>query len=227
MGRPDGSRSRRIADSGWGRWWAPEIITGGMRAGSPFHINSARNLHLYDTTMFLLAAHPISSRPSVNSIPSDIILEIVTYLHSLSDKLNFSRTVIISLSRAVPPNTHHSLQSSHIFARVIPSIYSSVELDGIEECEATLSMLAQSPHLARHVRKLVVHPESTGSRRQPKFLRAWNYAHTVSSLVGAACQHMDALHTFSWDGEDSLPDDAMWEELRTWCVAPSQSNLPS
>lgn len=79
-------------------------------------------------------------------------------------------------------------------------------------------MLTRTPALARHVQKLTVRPEYDGKRKQPEFIRAWNHAHIVSSLVASASKHMDALHTFSWDGEDTLPDDVMWADLRKWCV---------
>ncbi|THH32504.1 hypothetical protein EUX98_g1695 [Antrodiella citrinella] len=142
---------------------------------------------------------PRYSRHNINTIPSDILLEVVSYLYSLSDRLNFSRT------------------SSRIFPRVIPSIYATVDLQGIDECEPTLSMLARTPALARHVQKLIVHPDGVGKRKQHESIRAWNCAHTVSSLVAAASKHMDALHTFAWDGEDTLPDDLMWSELQKSC----------
>lgn len=87
-------------------------------------------------------------------------------------------------------------------------------------------MLARTPALARHVQKLLVHPESSLKNSQPEFVRSWNHARTVSSLVAAASKHMDALRHFGWDGEDTLPDDRMWADLRRGYVPFATSHHP-
>ena len=45
-------------------------------------------------------------------------------------------------------------------------------------------------------------------------LRAWDNAGAVSRAVMKVARHLDALARFEWDGEDMLPDDRMWSELR-------------
>lgn len=101
---------------------------------------------------------------------------------------------------------------------MIPAVYASVELQGPAQCEATLGMFQRCPEIARHVQKLVVRPEKLPNRKRRKLLRAWDNAGTVSRLVAAAARRLDVLQVFEWDGEDMLPDDRMWADLRLQCV---------
>lgn len=76
-------------------------------------------------------------------------------------------------------------------------------------------MLAMTPTLARHVQKLTVHPERVLAEHERSGRHhVWNHAPVVSCLIAEAASHMDALHTFSWDGDDVLPTDRMWAKLR-------------
>ena len=67
---------------------------------------------------------------------------------------------------------------------------------------------------------LAVHPEDdaaaplSSSSSQLQHLRAWDCAGVVSRAVVKAAAHLDALARFDWVGEDMLPDDRMWAELR-------------
>ncbi|EMD37352.1 hypothetical protein CERSUDRAFT_114029 [Gelatoporia subvermispora B] len=133
------------------------------------------------------------------AMPTDILLEITTYL-TRSDAL------------------HLSLASSGIYFQTISALYASVELHGPEQCDATLGMLEQCPAVARHVRKLVVRPEKHTKPQRHDVARFWDNARVVSRLVRAAAPNLDALQVFEWDGEDLLPDDRMWHELRTRCL---------
>lgn len=74
-------------------------------------------------------------------------------------------------------------------------------------------MLQRHPHISRHVQKLIVHPEKL-TRKEREYARAWDNAGHVSRLVIGATRYLDALNAFEWDGEDMLPDDRMWSELR-------------
>ena len=74
---------------------------------------------------------------------------------------------------------------------------------------ADAGMLLRCPALARHIRRLAVFPEE-GEPVVP--LR--DSAGLVSRAVMRAARHFDALARFEWDGEDMLPDDRMWAELR-------------
>ncbi|PCH43638.1 hypothetical protein WOLCODRAFT_153691 [Wolfiporia cocos MD-104 SS10] len=145
-------------------------------------------------------SHSPTSSP-LNSVPADILLEIASYFSNLSDVL------------------HLSLVSSNVYPKLIAAIYASVELHGPTQCEATLAMLHRCPAVARHVRTLVVRPERRprhASRRQDS-VRTWETAGVISRRVAAAARSLDALQTFEWDGEDMLPDDHMWSDLRSWC----------
>lgn len=89
-----------------------------------------------------------------------------------------------------------------------------MELHGADQCERTLGMLQRRPDVARHVRRLSVHPEDEVSSRPHEQIKAWDNAGVVSRCVMRVASHLDALSHFEWDGEDMLPDDRMWTELR-------------
>jgi len=137
-----------------------------------------------------------STHSWLHSLPADVLLEITSYLNTLSDVL------------------HLSLTSWKVYQKVIPAIYAFVELQGPSQCEATLAMLQRSPEIARHVRKLVIRPEEQMRSKSTRQVRVWDNAGTISRMVGSAAQHLDALQVFEWDGEDMLPDDRMWSGLR-------------
>ncbi|OCH92303.1 hypothetical protein OBBRIDRAFT_727011 [Obba rivulosa] len=143
-------------------------------------------------------AKPPSSVSPLHGVHADILLEITTYLDP-SDIL------------------HLSLVSSVIHVQAVSALYASVELQGPEQCEATLGMLQECPATARHVRKLVVRPEKHPKPLRHDASRFWDHARVVSRLVRSAARNLDALQAFEWDGEDMLPDDRMWLELRARC----------
>ncbi|EIW63382.1 uncharacterized protein TRAVEDRAFT_56411 [Trametes versicolor FP-101664 SS1] len=136
---------------------------------------------------------------SIESLPAEIFLELATYLSSRSDVLQLSQV------------------STSVYAKVIPALYADVDLHGAEQCERTLGMIERCPEVARHVRRLTVHPEHELSPRPRDQYRAWDNAGVVSRCVMRAARNLDALHDFEWDGEDMLPDDRMWAELRARC----------
>ncbi|KAI0374110.1 hypothetical protein BV20DRAFT_1049515 [Pilatotrama ljubarskyi] len=136
---------------------------------------------------------------SLESLPAEILLEIANYLSSRSDVLQLSQV------------------STALYAKIIPALYADVDLHGAEQCERTLGMIAQFPQVARHVRKLTVHPEHELDPRPRDQYRAWDNAGVVSRCVMRAARNLDALVHFEWDGEDMLPDDRMWAELRARC----------
>ncbi|KAI0358361.1 hypothetical protein OH77DRAFT_1518410 [Trametes cingulata] len=136
---------------------------------------------------------------SLESLPAEILLEVSNYLTSRSDVLQLSQV------------------SSTLYTKVVPALYADVDLHGAEQCERTLGMIAQYPQVARHVRRLTVHPEHELDPRPRDQYRAWDNAGVVSRCVMRAARNLDALVHFEWDGEDMLPDDRMWAELRERC----------
>ncbi|OSD06795.1 hypothetical protein PYCCODRAFT_1403567 [Trametes coccinea BRFM310] len=136
---------------------------------------------------------------SLESLPTEIFLEVASYLSAASDLLQLSQV------------------SRNVYAKMLPALYADVDLHGAEQCERTLAMIERSPDVARHVRKLTVHPEHESLSRPRDQYRAWDNAGVVSRCVMRAARNLDALHHFEWDGEDMLPDDRMWAELRTRC----------
>ena len=75
-------------------------------------------------------------------------------------------------------------------------------------------MLIKSPGVARHVRKLTVHPDRHPDTKAPLLPFSQEYCSLVSGLVADAARNMDALNTFVWNADGALPDDFMWGELR-------------
>ncbi|EJF65383.1 hypothetical protein DICSQDRAFT_99172 [Dichomitus squalens LYAD-421 SS1] len=135
---------------------------------------------------------------TLDRLPAEILLEVASYLSSGSDVLQLS------------------LVSSATYAKVVPALYADVELRGAEQCERTLAMLVRCPAVARHIRRLAVFPEDDPARLRGR-MRAWDSAGVVSRAVMKVARHLDALARFEWDGEDMLPDDRMWSELRGRC----------
>ena len=74
-------------------------------------------------------------------------------------------------------------------------------------------MLGRCPAVARHIRRLAVFPEDESACPRDR-MRAWDNAGAVSRAVMKTAKHLDALAHFVWEGEDMLPDDRMWAELR-------------
>ncbi|KAI0704983.1 hypothetical protein C8T65DRAFT_578005 [Cerioporus squamosus] len=139
------------------------------------------------------------ARPTLDRLPAEILLEVTSYLTSRSHILHLSQV------------------SSSVHAKVVPALYADVELHGAEQCERTLGMLQRRPDVARHIRRLSVYPEDEVSSRPREQLKAWDNAGVVSRCVMKVAAHLDALSHFEWDGEDMLPDDRMWAELRARC----------
>ncbi|KAJ3524166.1 hypothetical protein NM688_g8608 [Phlebia brevispora] len=135
----------------------------------------------------------------VESLPPEILLEVADRLVSLSDRVNFA------------------LASSRLYPAVIPSVYASVELDGIDQCKETLNMLSRNANVARHVRKLTVHPDRHPYSKIPLLPFAREYCSLVSTLVAHAAKNMDALDTFFWDADAGVPEDLMWRQLKIRC----------
>ncbi|KAI0769695.1 hypothetical protein BD413DRAFT_694227 [Trametes elegans] len=144
--------------------------------------------------------HPPSRRaPNLESLPAEIFAEVASYLSSRTDVLHLSQV------------------SAGAYGKVAPALYADVDLHGAEQCERTLGMIARTPQVARHVRRLTVHPEHEPNPRPCEQYRAWDNAGVVSRCVMRAARNLDALHNFEWDGEDMLPDDRMWAELAARC----------
>ena len=90
-------------------------------------------------------------------------------------------------------------------------LYESVVLESAEQCCLTLGMLLQNPHIARHVRELVVRPQA----RHKSYFRLADNA-SVSSLVRQISGEfrLDALVSFNWDADEPPYYEDMWFALR-------------
>lgn len=132
---------------------------------------------------------------SLAALPGDLLIEIALSLDTISDVLNLAVT------------------NRHIFSRVCSVLYRSVVLDTVKQCETTLSMLGRCPDVTRHVRSLVVRPDtdSRGASDLPSMI--------VSAAVRqlAASKRLEALTRFTWDADEHPYHDDMWFALRMGC----------
>ncbi|KAI0342180.1 hypothetical protein BDW22DRAFT_1358325 [Trametopsis cervina] len=137
---------------------------------------------------------------ALESLPSDILLEIASYL-SDGQRLQLALTC------------------TEIYPKTIPSLYPNVSLTGPRQCQDTLSMLSHTPDLARHVRSLVLRPDPTtlipSSSTPSEDGEDW--CTSISYLIMNAAPFMDALHAFEWHSHSGTPVDDMWGVLRASC----------
>ncbi len=94
-------------------------------------------------------------------------------------------------------------------ALLISRLYRNVDLKTSKQCKVVLSMLLKHPDMARHVTKLIVHPNNIEWTATDVSL---NESGVVNLLV-RAIRYMPSLHTFFWDGVE-MPDDYLWLVLR-------------
>ncbi|KAF8893410.1 hypothetical protein BD779DRAFT_1669709 [Infundibulicybe gibba] len=129
----------------------------------------------------------------LNTAPGDILIEIANSLGSGSDLLNFCLT------------------SGHVFAHTSSVLYSTVTLNSVEQCIDTFGMLHRRHDIARHVRKLVVRPQS-----KRRLGHIFSDTDTASSAVRelASSMRLDALTRFVWDADEMPYHDDMWFALR-------------
>jgi hypothetical protein len=106
-------------------------------------------------------------------------------------------------------------QSQYFFLSVSPVLYETVVLHSAEQCVVTLAMLQRRLDIARHVRELVIRPQSKYHHFGP------SDNHVVSSVVRQVASSMclDALVKFQWDAEEMPFLEDMWFALRLGCVS--------
>ncbi|KAK0242499.1 hypothetical protein EDD85DRAFT_292416 [Armillaria nabsnona] len=130
----------------------------------------------------------------IERLPPDVFQEIARRIPLLRDILNLSLT------------------SRSMRALLISRLYRNVDLKTSKQCKVVLSMLLKHPDLARHVTKLIVHPNNIEWTATDVSL---NESGVVDLLV-RAIRYMPSLHTFFWDGVE-MPDDYLWLVLRNSC----------
>ncbi|KAG7448961.1 uncharacterized protein BT62DRAFT_887406 [Guyanagaster necrorhizus] len=130
----------------------------------------------------------------IERLPPDVIQEMARRIPLLRDILSMSLT-----SRSM-----HSLLVSHL--------YRNVDLKTSRQCKVVLGMLLKHPDIARHVTKLIVHPNNIEWTAIDVSL---NESGVVDLLIRAV-RYMPSLHTFFWDGVE-MPDDHLWLVLRNSC----------
>ena len=90
-------------------------------------------------------------------------------------------------------------------------LYESVVLGSVEQCRVTLGMLSRTPDIARHIRELVIRPQT----RYKSYLSPADNAsvsHAVRKIASEKC--LDALVTFKWDADELPYYEDMWFALR-------------
>jgi len=112
------------------------------------------------------------------------------------------------------------LTSKYMLSVLLRSLYSNVELKGINRCRSTLTTLAEHPDICRYVQKLVLRPSwIKAPSKQGTQDETW-----VASMIENLAANFPGLHTFEWDGLET-PIDHMWLTLRTHC--PRLKNIGS
>ncbi|GJE95489.1 hypothetical protein PsYK624_116740 [Phanerochaete sordida] len=137
-------------------------------------------------------------------LPGEIVLDIAECLPTRGDRLCFAMT------------------SKVLYPKVLSTLYAAVSLEGVAQCRAVLTMLRDTPALARHVLALAVAPDRTAAP-VAGYEESADACAQVSQLVAECARHMDALRTFTWNATAALPQERMWAELRSCC--PNLKNI--
>lgn len=153
--------------------------------------------HQFDYSTFI--ANRRRALRSLDCLPTDLLLDIASFLEFRSDIL------------------HLTSASTKLYNKAIAALYDKVTLDTPAQCVQTLNMLSSKPSIARHVRTLVLHPDKERIGRSTPF--EYSYGYNVSSIVRrvAGEGRLDALNTFEWDGGEMPGYDDMWIALRMSC----------
>ncbi|KAF5348690.1 hypothetical protein D9758_006866 [Tetrapyrgos nigripes] len=133
---------------------------------------------------------------SLEIAPGDLLLEIAAHLDSRADLFNFC------------------LSNNRIFTDVSSVLYSTVTLKSARQCINTLGMLRRRPDIARHVRQLVIQPDSKMSPKD-QFLDGVVASAAVRDV--AMGRQLDALSKFAWHYDELPYHDDMWFALRVCC----------
>jgi hypothetical protein len=84
-------------------------------------------------------------------------------------------------------------------------------LKSAKQCTTTLGMLRRRPDIARHVRKLLIKPDSKMSQKD-QFLDGVVASAAVREV--AMGRQLDALFKFAWHYDELPYHDDMWFALR-------------
>ena len=122
--------------------------------------------------------------------------------------------MMFSLNDPAQP-TYINSQSQYVFSSVSPVLYETVVLHSAGQCAVTLAMLHRRLDIARHVRELVIRPQSKYHHFSPSDNLA--VSSVVRRVAGAMC--LDALVKFQWDAEEMPILEDMWFALRLGCVS--------
>ncbi|KAF9526528.1 hypothetical protein CPB83DRAFT_857681 [Crepidotus variabilis] len=129
-------------------------------------------------------------------LPGDILIEIALCLEKRLDILNLCLTV------------------HPVFSHVCCVLYETVILSSVEQCQVTLGMLMKHTEIARHVRHLVVRPNSERGRIYGS-VDSESASAAVRQLAGAKA--LDALVRFEWEADELPYCEDMWFALRLGC----------
>ncbi|KAF9448216.1 hypothetical protein P691DRAFT_801101 [Macrolepiota fuliginosa MF-IS2] len=128
--------------------------------------------------------------------PGDLLIEIALCLDSRADQLHFG------------------LSSSYIFSHISSVLYESVTLNTVQQCTATLGMLARRMDIARHVRELTLRLQP---KHTPTLTTNDREAASTAVIEVASSMSLDALRKFVWDADELPFYEDMWFALRVGC----------
>ncbi|KAK0468083.1 uncharacterized protein EV420DRAFT_1259714 [Desarmillaria tabescens] len=165
-----------------------------MGVFSPSRSRSISRVKAFFLTKAAPGSHSSKLLASIERLPPDVFQEIARRIPLLRDIL------------------HLSLTSRNMRALLVSRLYRNIDLKTNRQCEVVLSMLLKHPDMARHVTKLIVHPNNIEWTAMDVALSESE----VVDLLVRAIRYMPSLHTFFWDGVE-MPDDYLWLVLRNSC----------
>nr|GAT52451.1 predicted protein [Mycena chlorophos] len=142
---------------------------------------------------------PTKEHNQVFALPYDALIQIIAFLPDSDALLRLS------------------LLSRSLRETLLPALYNCVDLRSSASCRAALKFFLQNPNgsSASHIRSLTIRPSNPerwgGAADKPD--EQW-VAAAIEQLATAG--HLNALHTFVWDGWESPPE-SLWLALRLNC----------
>jgi len=94
-----------------------------------------------------------------------------------------------------------------------PILYSTVELKTNKQCKTTLVALSKRPELSRHIRHLIIRPNTLEWTDPGDEIDE----DLVATLIGSMAKQLRTLEAFEWDGME-MPNDNLWTALKRWYV---------
>ncbi|KIM41466.1 hypothetical protein M413DRAFT_11036 [Hebeloma cylindrosporum] len=119
--------------------------------------------------------------------------------------------LILEIGRQSPLRgiLHLSRCSRRLRTLFAPVLYSTVELKTNKQCKVTLVALSKRPELSRHIRHLIVRPNTLEWTDPGDEIDE----DLVATLIASMAKQLRTLEAFEWDGME-MPNDTLWMALK-------------